>query len=164
MEAARLCVLEKLVDDARLDRIGGVHDRLGAIRDNDAEHPVVELPRDFARLDRRLCALRPARIDEPVARYVRREDPRPELATPAMLVGLEQRHPARVDVDLLAGFAVGDRDRWTTLTEAELGDREPMQRRVRHVDAAPVQQSPDLREPDPGRDQLLDRVMLGLAA
>jgi hypothetical protein len=39
-----------------------------------------------------------------------------------------------------------------------------MQRRVRHIDAAPVQQSPDLREPDPGRDQLLDRVALGLAA
>src|SRR4051812_15405591 len=79
---------------------------------------------------RRLSALRPARVDELVARYARRENPRAELATPPVLIRLGQRHPTRVDVDLLAGLAVSDRDRRTTLAEAELGDREPVQRRV----------------------------------
>src|ERR1041384_2789282 len=86
VEAASLRILQKAVDDARLARVGGMHDRLGAIGNNDEEHPVVELPRDFARLDRRLRALGPARIDELVARDVRREDPRAELATPTVLV------------------------------------------------------------------------------
>src|SRR6185369_12896996 len=119
VEAARLCVLEVVLDDARLARIGGVHDRLGAVGHDDAEHATVELPRGLARLERGRRRLLPARIDEPVTRHMRREDPRAEPATPAALVGLEQRHPARVDVDLLAGLAVGDRDRRGALTEAE---------------------------------------------
>jgi hypothetical protein len=38
-----------------------------------------------------------------------------------------------------------------------------MQRRVRHVDAAAMQQPLDLRQPHVIREQLLDRVALGLA-
>src|SRR5262249_35170255 len=119
--------------------------------------------RDLARLDRGLRALLPARVDELVARQVRREDPSAELATLPALVGLEEGHPAGVDVDLLARLPVGDRDRRCTLPEAELGDSEPVQRRVRDVDAPAVQQPSDLREPDASCEQLLDRIALGLA-
>src|SRR5678815_2806887 len=81
MEPACLCVLEKSVDDVRLAWVRGVDDRLRAVRDDDMEHTLVELPRDLARLDRGLRALLPARVDELVPRQVRREDPRAELAT-----------------------------------------------------------------------------------
>src|ERR1041384_4340914 len=43
VEAASLRILQKAVDDARLARVGGMADRLGAIGNNDEEHPAVDL-------------------------------------------------------------------------------------------------------------------------
>src|SRR5215203_4131913 len=101
MKAARLCVLEEIVDEARLARIGRVYDRRRAVGHDDAEHAAVELPCGLARLDGCRRTLGEARIREAIPGDVRREDPHPKSATPAMLVRLEHRHPARIDVQLL---------------------------------------------------------------
>src|SRR5690606_31293349 len=138
VKTARLRVLEESVDDAWLERIGGVHDRLGVIRYDDGEHAAVERPRRLTCLDRRIGALFKAWIDEPVAREMRREDPCTKSPPTSALVGLELRHPARVDVDLFPRLAVGDRNRRYAAAEVELADRKAMQRRVRHVDSAPM--------------------------
>ena len=77
--------------------------------------------------------------------------------------GSEQRHPTRVDVHLLAWLAVSHRNRRRSLTESELADGEPVERRVRHVDATAVQQPLDLRKPHALEQQPLDLGALGLA-
>jgi hypothetical protein len=80
-----------------------------------------------------------------------------------VLVGLEQDHPARVDLQLLAGLAVRDRHRRRRSPEAQLRRREAVQRRVRHQDAAALEQPPHLRQPDITIEQLLDGLAFGLA-
>ncbi len=75
--------------------------------------------RPGALFDRGIRALAPAGVDELVARDMRCEDPRAELPSAAPLVGLGQRHPARVDVNLLSRLAIGYRNRRRSLTEPE---------------------------------------------
>ncbi len=81
-------------------------------------------------------------VDSHLNRHRGVRDPGAEATAFAVLVGLEQGHPPGVDVDLLAGLAVGDREGRSTLAEPELGHREPVQRRVRDVDAFAMQEPP----------------------
>jgi hypothetical protein len=81
------------------------------VRDQDAERALEKRPGRFAGLDRRLGGFAEHRVDEPVAGQDRGEDPRAEAPTPALRVGGQVRHPAGVELDLLAGAEVRERDR-----------------------------------------------------
>ena len=75
LEATRLGVLEEGAVDPRLERVGVLDHRLGAIRDQGAEHSAVELPGRLAGLDGARRGLRKAGVDEAVARHIGGEDP-----------------------------------------------------------------------------------------
>ena len=156
VEASGLGVLAEGRDDPRVERVGGVHDRLGIVRNEDGEDPTEEGPGRLARLDRARRRLAEARVDEAVARVDRGEDPGPEAAPAPVRVGGEQRHPSGVDLDLLPGAAVGHRHRRGRAPEAEGGDREAPQRRVGQVHTLPPQELADLGEPDPLREVCAD--------
>ncbi len=99
-----------------------------------------------------------------MAREHRGEDPRPEAPAPAAGgIRREVRHPAGVELDLLAGAAVGDRNRrGGGVPEAELGDREAPEGRVADLDALAPEELPDLGQPPAGlKVRLNDRAMGG---
>src|SRR5690606_1321247 len=97
-----LRVLEEGCDETRLERIGLGDDRRRVVRDHDGEHPAVEGPGRLARLDRARRRLAEARVHEAVAREARCEYPGSESSPPSRRVGLEQSHPTRIELDLLA--------------------------------------------------------------
>ena len=110
------------------------------------------------------------RVDEAVARHVRREDEGLLAPAYALVVGLQAQHPARVDLQLVARLAVGDRrlavgDRHGggLAAKAELLDGEPVQRRVRHLNALACQQPKDLGQPQIILEVLLDERSLCFA-
>ena len=161
-EAPRLRVLEEGDHDAGLERIGRGDERARVIRNHDAKHAAVEAPGRLARLDRARRRLPEARIDEAVAGHARREDPRAEAPAPSALIGLERRHPPRVEVDLLARCAVGYRDRRRAAAEAEHRGRKAVQRRRRDQHALPGEQPADFGEPQSGSEALGDEVPVRL--
>src|SRR5439155_16724899 len=107
LESASLGVLEEGAGDAGLERIRILNDRLGVVGDQGAEHPAVELPGRLAGLDGARGGLREAWVDEAVARHPGGEDPGAQAPALTPQVGLEVPHPAGVDLELVAGLAVG---------------------------------------------------------
>ncbi len=160
LEAARLGVFEEGAVDVRLEWVGVLNDGLGAVGDQRAEHAPVELPGRLARFDRARRRLSEAGIDEPIARHMGREDPGAQPAASAPQIGLEVMHPAGVDLELVAGLAIGDRDRGGRTAEAELSDREAPQRRIGQLDTAPSQQPTDLRKSDAALQARRDELAL----
>jgi hypothetical protein len=160
-EAARLSVLEEGGIEERLQRIRPLDDRLRVIGNQDAEDAQEIGPGRLAGLDRRLGRLPEDRIDEAVAREHHGEDPRPKAPAPPGRIGGEVRHPAGVELDLLAGAAVGDRNRRGGVPEAELGDREAPEGRVADLDALAPEQLPDLGQPPAGLEVRLNDRALG---
>src|SRR6266446_233157 len=104
------------------------------------------------------------RPHEAVARADGGEDPRPEAAPLAEEIRREERHPAGIQLDLLAGAAVGDGYARRGAAEAQFGDGEAVQRRVRDLDALPREEPARLREPHALRQQPPDRGALLFAA
>jgi len=145
-EAALLRVFEKRRVDERRQRVRRLHDRLRVVGDQRLEDAAEELPCSLACLDRALCGLTQARPHETMPRAHRGEDPRSRAAALAVGPGLQPQHPAGVELHFLAGPAVGDRDGRRRAPEAQLGDREAVQRRVRHLDALAQKEPPHLRQ------------------
>jgi hypothetical protein len=146
-EAARLRVLAEALDDLRLEAIGPGDDRLHVVDHHHAEDPAVERPGSLAGGDRLRRGLLLDRVDEAVARHVRREDESLLAPAYALVVGLQAQHPACVDLQLVARLAVGDRDGGSLAAKAELLHSETVQRRVRHLNALACQQPKDLGQP-----------------
>src|SRR5713101_6828971 len=103
VEAARLRVLEERGRQARRERVGRLYDALGVVDDQHFEDAAEELPRRLARGDRRARCLLEANVHVAVPRAHRGEDPGAEAATLAEQVRLQERHPAGVELQLLAG-------------------------------------------------------------
>ena len=155
VEVARLRVFEKGGRDARRERVGCDDDRLRVIRNEDLEDAAKKLPRRFARFDGAGRRFLEGGIDEAVARAHRREDP--GAKPPAFALGQgEPADPARIDLHFLARLAIQHRDRRRGLAKLQLEDREPMQRRIRDLDAVAHEQLPDLREPHAVAEPALD--------
>jgi hypothetical protein len=141
-----LRVLEKRQRDPRGERIGLRDDRRRVIWNQDLEDPAEEVPRGFARFDGARGRLLEGRIDEAVARSHGREDPRAE---PALVPDQRQpANPARIELELLAGCAVGNWDGRRRAAESQLEDGEAIERRIRQIDALADQQLANLREPE----------------
>src|SRR6266568_8812556 len=68
VEAARLRVLEERRRDARRERIRRLHDALGVVGNEHAEHAAEELPRCLARSDRRARRLLEADVHVAMSR------------------------------------------------------------------------------------------------
>jgi len=79
----------------------------------------------------------------------------------AGVVSPQPADPAGVELRLLPKAAVGDRNRRRTTAEAELLDREAVQRGVADVHLAALQQPPDLRQPYAMAEVRLDDTTLG---
>lgn len=154
VEAAGLGVLEEGGIEERLERVGGLDDRLGVIGDQGVEDAAEEVPGGLARLDRGSGRLREAGVDEAMAGANGGEDPGAQPAALARSLGRQPAHPAGVELHLLARRAVGHRDGGSGPTEAELRDGEAVQRRVRDDDVvAAAQELADLGEPHPLLEQ-----------
>src|ERR1700730_2290387 len=163
VKATRLRVLEKRSRDARRERIHHLHDALGGVVYEHAKNAAEELPRCLARGDRRACRLLEADVRVAMSRANRSEDPCAEATPLAEEIRLEQRHPAGVELQLLAGGAVGDGDRRRGAAERQLRDGEAVQRRVGHGDAPAQEQPPHFVELDVMTEVLRDEVALSLA-
>jgi transposase len=154
VEAPRLGVLEEGGVEERLERVGALDDRRGVIGDERPEDAPKELPGHLARLDRRVGGLLEAGVDEAMTGADGGEDPGPEAAALGRAVGFYPPHPAGIELDFLAGLAVGHRDRRGAAPEAELGDVEAVQRSVGDHDVvATAQELADLGEPHPLGEQ-----------
>ena len=81
---------------------------------------------------------------EHVPRIARREDQRVHLPAPPRHRVRQQAQVAEVDLALHPRLAIGDPDRRRGLPEPAPLHAEPVQRPVRHHDALPFQQDPDL--------------------
>ena len=162
-EAARLGVLQEGGGEPRLEGIRALDDRLRVVGDQDAEDAVEERPGGFTGLDRRLGGFAEHRVDEPVAGQNRREDPRPEAPTSALRVGRQMRHPAGVELDLLARATVGEWDRRRGTPPAELLQGEAPQRGVTDRHALAPEQRADLGQPHVGAHEPLDDPAVGRA-
>jgi len=162
-EAARLGVLQKGGGEPRLEGIRALDNRLRVVGDQDAEDAVEERPGGFTGLDRRLGGFAEHGEDEPVAGQNRREDPGPEAPAPAQRVGCHVRHPARVELDLLAGATVSERDCWRGAPPAELLQSEAPQRGVTDHHALAPEQLADLGQPHVGAQVPLDDAAVGRA-
>jgi hypothetical protein len=162
-EAAGLRILEEGRDDARLQRIRLEDDDGRVVRDEDAEDAAVKRPRRLARLDGARRGLAHAGVDEAVARDAGREDPRAEAPPSSGGVGLEVRHPAGVERELLAGRAVGHGDRRGRPSDAEHRRRKAVEGRRRDRHALPQEEAANLRQSHPGAQARLDDAAMLLA-
>jgi hypothetical protein len=147
-EASRLAVLAKRLDDARLQGVGGLDDRLGAVRDQHMENAAVELPGRLAGFDRRCRGFALDRIDETVARNRRSEDESLQAPAPTACVRLEPAHPARVDLDFLARLAIDHGQRRRLASKIKLLTGKAVQCAVRNLDSPTPQQLADLCQTD----------------
>jgi hypothetical protein len=75
----------------------------------------------------------------------------------------QERHPAGVELDLVSGRAVGDRNCGRGLAEVELGDREASEGRVADLDPLAPEELAHLRGPDALAQEALNEVALGRA-
>src|SRR4030067_856586 len=79
-----------------------------------------------------------------------------ECAEPAafpVLIGLQKPHPAGVELEFLAGAAVGDGDCEPAFAEPQLLVGEPVQGRVTYVESLPQEELAHLGQPDAVPDQ-----------
>jgi hypothetical protein len=120
--------------------IGQVADRLGLVWDEDLEDAAKEGPGGLAGLDGLGGSFGEARVDEPVAGAYGGKDEGAEPAAAAGLIRLKRAHRAGVELEFLAGAAVGYRDRGRVLSQRELRTGKPVKSRVGNVDALPQQE------------------------
>ena len=135
--------------DHRVERVGDVHDRLGIVGDDDPEDSTKIFPGDLARLDGVGGLLREDRVYEAVALTV--------------FAGFQRSHPAGIELELLAGAAVGGRDGESAFTEPKFRDGEAVQGRVTDVDSLPQKKLAPLGQPDAILDEAGDRLPVLLA-
>src|SRR6185312_7008585 len=88
----------------------------------------------------------------------------PKASSLTQRVRLQISHPTGVHLQLLTGRTVCDRNGRGGATEAELGDSEPMESRVRNLYALAQQELAQLRQPQSLCEQLFDPIAMRLAA
>ena len=133
------------------------------IRDDDPEDSAKVFPGDLARLDGVGGLLREDRVYEAVASENGGEDERLEAAALPVFAGFQQSHPAGIELELLAGAAVGDRDGEPAFAEPKFRDGEPVQGRVTDIDPLPQKKLAPLGQPDAILDEAGDRLPVLLA-
>ena len=162
-EAPVLRILLEGDVDHRVERVGDVHDRLGVVGDDDPEDSGKVCPGDLARLDGVGGLLREDRVYEAVPRENRGEDERFEVATLTVFAGLQQSHPAGIELELLAGPTVSDRDGEPAFAEPKFRDGEAVQGRVTDIDPLPQKKFARLGQPDAILDEAGDLLPVLLA-
>ncbi len=153
VEAARLRILEKRIDQFGLEIVGGVNDRLRVVRDQHAEDAAVKLPRGLTGFDRRGRRFPEDGIDKAVSRADRREDPRAEATTRCPP---QPANPPRVELQLLSRLAIHDAHRRRAAAEAQLAHRIPVEGRIGQFHALPAQQRADFGQPQLLLEPFLD--------
>ena len=144
------------------ERIGLENDRFRIVGNQHVEPAAEEGPRGLTRFNRAGGRFFERRIDEAIAGPHGGEDPR---AKAPALAGVDQRqrepaHPARIDLQFLAGVAVEHRNRRRRPAKLQLQHREAVERGIRDPHALAGEQLANLGEADAARQPPPDRLAL----
>ncbi|MDQ6945550.1 MAG: hypothetical protein M3256_04595 [Actinomycetota bacterium] len=152
----------RVLQESRVEKwVGWVRlqdDGLEVVDDGHPEYAAEEDPGLFEAFDDLLQGLAEGRPAELMPAEPGREDE--ALGDAARLALTDQSKAPEIDLQFVAGLAVGDRDGSAAIAEAQLGDAEAMQRPVWHHQAPTAEQCLDLGQTEPVIQPLLHECAL----